>query len=300
MGFLTANLVFHSNTFFQLPQPRNKKTTQKKHHLLLQPAMAQFGIPMKKKGSSFQDLQDQAVASDGDGGLAGMMGGAGGDMGDLAKMFEGVDMEQMQELWKNALNDPETMKQMESMGAKMGEAMEELAKMTPEQMQQQMQEAMEMLTTGDMADSILEKKDEVLASLEASGMVSAEELAKFKADPAYFELKMRESFGQMKEVFSDPQMIKGAMDMMKGGGAGGADMMQEMAKAFSEGLDTDEKIEEARLEILSNPELSTNPMLKQMFAADEFKEVLYDADKWRESVKEGQKAFTQGAGVGEL
>lgn len=256
--------------------------------------MAQFGIPMKKKGSSFQDLQEQAAGKDGDG-LPGM-----GDMGDLAKMFEGVDMEQMQELWKNALNDPETMKQMESMGAKMGEAMEELSKMTPEQMQQQMQEAMEMLTNGDMTEQILGKKDEVLASLEASGMVSAEELAKFKADPKYFEEKMRESFGQMKDVFSDPKMIQGAMDMMKGAGAGGSDMMQEMAKAFSEGLDTDEKIEEARLEILSNPELSANPMLKQMFATDDFKEVLYDADKWRDSVKEGRKVFTQGAGVGEL
>ena len=299
--FLIVNLfsasIYHKKSIHSLDCLNNKidKLT-KPSTFNIQPAMAQFGIPMKKKGSSFQDLQDQAVATDGDGaGLAGM-----GDMGDLAKMFEGVDMEQMQELWKNALNDPETMKQMESMGAKMGEAMEELAKMTPEQMQQQMQEAMNMLTNGDMADSILDKKDEVLASLEASGMVSAEELAKFKADPAYFESKMRESFGQMKEVFSDPQMIKGAMDMMKGAGAGGADMMQEMAKAFSEGLDTDEKIEEARLEILSNPELSANPMLKQMFAADEFKEVLYDADKWRESVKEGQKAFTQGAGVGEL
>ena len=182
----------------------------------------------------------------------------------------------------------------------MGEAMEELSKMSPEQMQQQLQEAMEMLTSGDMTDQIVGKKDEVLASLEASGMVSPEELAKFKADPEYFEAKMRESFGQMKEIFSDPKMIQGAMDMMKGAGAGGSDMMKEMAKAFSEGLDTDEKIEEARLEILSNPELSANPMLKQMFASDDFKEVLYDADKWRDSVKEGRKVFTQGAGVGEL
>ena len=249
---------------------------------------------MKKKGSSFQDLNDQATKEQ-EGGLAGM-----GDMGDLAKMFEGVDMSQMQDLWKNAMNDPETMKQMEAMGGKFGEAMEELSKMTPEQLQQQMQEAMNLLTDGDMADQIIGKKDEVLASLEQSGMVSAEELAKFKADPEYFESKMRESFGQMKEVFNDPEMIKNAMNMMQGGLGAGGDMMKELSEAFTKDLDTDEKIEEARLEILSNPELKANPMLKQMFEADEFKDVLYDEKKWRESVKEGQKAFKQGAGVGEL
>lgn len=277
--------------------------------LLVSPVAAQFGIPMKKKGSSFQDLNEKAATDQDAGGLAAAFGGGDmGDMGDLAKMFEGVDMEQMQDLWKDAMNDPETMKQMEQMGDKFGEAMEELSKMTPEQLQQQMQDAMSMLTDGDMADQILGKKDEVLKSLEQTGMVSAEELAKFKEDPEYFELKMRESFGQMKDVFNDPEMIKGAMNMMQGiGGADGAggDMMKEMAKAFTEGLDTDEKIEEARLEILSNPELSSNPMLKQMFDAPEFKEVLADPVKWRESVKEGRTAFAEGglgagAGVGEL
>lgn len=192
------------------------------------------------------------------------------------------------------------------MGGKFEEALQELSKMSPEQLQQQMAEAMSMLTDGDMASQIIDKKDEVLASLEQTGMVSAEELAKFKADPEYFELKMRESFDQMKGVFSDPKMIQGAMDAMKGS----QDMMQEMTKAFTEGLDTDEKIEEARLEILKNPELTGNPMLKGMFDAPEFKEVLNDPLKWRESIKEGQQAFASvgaggagkggGAGVGEL
>ena len=247
-------------------------------------------------GSSFQDLNEQAQKDQE--GLAGF-----GDA-DLAKMFEGVDMAQMQELWKNALNDPETMKTLEGMGAKFNEAMEELSKMTPEQLQAQMQEAMSMLTDGDMADSIVARKDEVLASLEQTGMVSPEELAKFKADPEYFELKMRESFDQMKSIFNDPEMIKGAMDMMAGAGQ---QSLKDMAAFFSETLDTDEKIEEARLEILQNPEVLNNPMMANMFQTDDFKELLRDPKKWRESIKEGQKAFSeaaagmgQGAGVGEL
>jgi len=261
---------------------------------------------MKKKGSSFEDLNQQAAKKqEGGGGGGGPLGGMG-DMGDLAKMFEGVDMSQMQDLWKNAMNDPETMAQMEAMGAKFGEAMEELSKMSPEELQKQMQDAMNMLTDGDMAEQMIAKKDEILASLEQTKMVTPEELAKFKADPEYFEQKMRESFGQMKEVFNNPEMIKGAMEMMKGAAEGGLAndaMMKEMGKAFTEGLDTNEKIEEARLEILANPELLNNPMLKNMFQTEEFVEVLHDEKKWRDSVKEGQKAFANvgaGAGVGEL
>jgi hypothetical protein len=247
-------------------------------------------------------LNDQAKTQQeggGDGGnpLAGL-----GDMGDLQKMMEGVDMSQMQEMWKEALKDPETMKQMEAMGDQFSNALEELSKMSPEQLQQQMEEALSMLTDGDMAETIMSKKDEVLANLEKTGMVSDEELAKFKADPEYFELKMRESFDQMKGIFNDPDMIKAATESMQSS----SQLMQEMSRAFTEGLDTDEKIEEARLEIMKNPELKSNPMLSSMFDSEDFKDIISDPKKWRESVKEGQQAFlsgggaTGGAGVGEL
>ena len=250
----------------------------------------------RKKGSSFQDLNEQAKKQQGGAGDAlGQMG----DLGDLQNMFEGVDMSQMQEMWKEALNDPETMQQLEAMGDKFGEALEELSKMSPEELQKQMQEALSMLTDGEMADTIISKKDEVLASLEKTGMVSEEELAKFKADPEYFELKMRESFDQMKNIFSDPDILQAATESMKHS----SELMQEMSKAFTEGLDTDEKIEDARLEILKNPELKSNPMLSSMFDSEDFQEIINDPKKWRDSVKEGQQAFVGGAGgarVGEL
>lgn len=99
----------------------------------------------------------------------------------------------------------------------------------------------------------------------------------------------------MKDIFSDPAMIQDAMNMMQGVGQ---DAMQDMAKMFSENLDTDEKIEEARLEVLSNPEVLNNPMMAGMFQSEEFKDVINDPKKWRESIKEGQKAFSQGAGQG--
>ena len=248
---------------------------------------------MRKKASSFEELNEQAKKRvDNNNGL-GMDGG--GDMAAaLQKLMQGADTDQLQKLWKDALQDPETMKQMEAMGGKFTEAMEELAKMTPEQLVSQMQEAMQMLTDDSMADRIVEQKEEVLKSLEQTGMVSPEELARFKSDPDYFESKMRESFNQMKGIFNDPQAMKEAINAMAGGGE---KMMSDMAKMFSEGLDTDEKIEEARLEVLKNPDLMEHPMLKPMFDTPEFKEIIKDSEKWRESIKEGRKAF---AGVGEL
>jgi hypothetical protein len=257
-------------------------------------------VGRKKQASTFQDLNEQAKKEQ-----EGRAGGALGDMGDLGdldKMFEGVDMAQMQDMWKQALSDPDTMQQLEALGDKFSDALDELSKMSPEQLQQQMQEAISMLTDGEMADTIISKKDEVLASLEKTGMVAPDELAKFKADPDYFELKMRESFDQMKGIFNDPKLMKAAAESMQNS----QQMMQELSRAFTEGLDSDEKIEEARLEILKNPELSTNPMLQGMFQSEDFKEILNDPKRWKESVKEGQKAFTQGAkfsqgaGVGEL
>jgi len=64
---------------------------------------------MRKKGTTFEDLNEQAAK----GGVAKKGAGAAGgmpDMEDLAAMFEGVDMSQMQDMWKNAMQDPEMMK----------------------------------------------------------------------------------------------------------------------------------------------------------------------------------------------
>lgn len=62
-------------------------------------------------------------------------------MGDLEKLLGNVDMESMQKMWKEALNDPETMKQMEAFGDQFGEAMKELSQMSPEDLEKQMKDA---------------------------------------------------------------------------------------------------------------------------------------------------------------
>jgi hypothetical protein len=247
---------------------------------IIQPACAQFGIAGKRKGGTkFQDLQEQAAGGGGDqaagDALSNMMKGGG---------MEGMDMAKMQDMWTEALNDPETMKAFESMGDEFGAAMEGLSKMTPEQLQQQMEDAMKMLTDGDMVDTIVKNKEEILQQLELAGTVGPEELAKFKSDPEYFELKMRESFGQMKDIFDDPEMLKTMTEAMSG--------MQELmdnpnmlTELMGSELASDEKIEEARLELLNGE----NPALTGMFDTEEMQAILKDPVKFREIVKEGQQ-----------
>mmetsp|Transcript_13948 Transcript_13948/g.19539 ORF Transcript_13948/g.19539 Transcript_13948/m.19539 type:complete len:269 (+) Transcript_13948:109-915(+) len=255
--------------------------------LLFCNASAQFGVPggRKKGAATFEDLQQMAQQEGGGAagmdmaGLAGMMGGGGEGFGD--QMAAMADM----------FNDPEMQKAME-------DAMAQFANMSPEDMQKQMQDALAMLTDGDMVESIMGQKDEVLKTLEQSGLVDAEQLERFKNDPDAFEKEMRDAFGQMENIFNDPDLLSKALENMKGFDT----MMKDIDNILKNDLSDDTKIEEARLELLSNPELANNPAFKELFGTGEFQESLRDGQKWREAVKKGQKMMmgNEGAGVGEL
>lgn len=214
-----------------------------------------------------------------------ILGGAG--VGDLASM---------QETWKQALGDPSAMKELEEqMGVSLTQAMELLAQMSPEELQAQMQEAFKLLSQGEIVDQVIGKRDEILSTLEASGAVPPEELAKFKADPEYFELRMRESFDQMGDILGNKdyleavQTIFGQTQELLKDPSKLTDMMGDIMGTLKNQLDSDEKIEEARLEILKSD-------MKAMFDTPEMKEILYDAAKWRDAVKEGSSALLGGLG----
>ena len=55
------------------------------------------------------------------------------------------------------MNDPS----FAAMNANMAEAMEQLGNMSPEELQAQMMEGLQQLTSGDIMDSVLGKKDEL-------------------------------------------------------------------------------------------------------------------------------------------
>lgn len=218
------------------------------------------------------------------------------DFGDMNMDQLMQQMGGLQDMWKGVMDDPEMMKQLSEMGEVFGEAIQELSKMSPEELEKQMKDAFNMLTDGDMAETVIGKREDVLAALEASGMVDADDLAKLKADPEYFDQKMRESFGQMAEILSDPEVLKATAGAFQSS----QNMINDMTKAFTEDLDSDEDIEAARLELLNNPELMNNPIIKTLFEDELMDGVLKDPEKFRNTVKLGSEKLKQGAGIGEL
>jgi len=246
-----------------------------------------FGVGKKKPGSTFQELNEQAKTAGGAGGM--------GDMDELMRQM-GIDPEEMQKL-------ADEMGGMDFGG--LDEAMKMMAEMDPEELAKQMQEAMELFTGDDMMANMLGSQEEIIKMLEESGTVGPDEIAKFKADPEYFEQKMKESMEQMKEMLADPQMManaaqgmKAAQDLLTNPNAMN-DAMADMMKDL-----TDDDIESVRQMLMGG---DSDPMMKELFGAiqsDELDEILKDPAKWRETVKEGFGMLGGPAGgnkiVGEL
>lgn len=259
--------------------------------LVATPVAAQFGVAGNRKkdaGTTFEEMQKQ-------------MAGGGGDP------MAGLNMDDLQNQFANVMNDPEMMKMMEGMGDNVAQAMEQLSQMDPQELMKQMEESLKMFTDDSMVDTILGQKDEILKNLKETGMASAADIARFEADPEAFEAEMRGAFSKMKDVFADPETMTAALDMMKGMSDVLNDpesAMKELTKQMSGQLSDDDKIEEARLQLLTNPELAGNPALASIFDTDEMKDVLNDPVKWRDSVRKGQGMLAgeddAAAGMGEL
>jgi len=271
------------------------------------PSTAQFGVGgNRRKGgaASFEELNKLAAERAAGGGAA--AGGAGmagledllGGM-DLGALMEGLDPNTLQELIAEGMKDPAVQEMMKGMQG----AMDELLNMDSEQLKAQMAEAMNMLTSMDMQQNILDQQEEVLAMMEAQGTATPEEIAEYRANPEKFAEKMNEAFGQMKEIFSDPKALDEVVQMMKGFGELMRDpkgAMSKLGSVLQDALADDEKIEEARLQLLSDPSAAG----VANFDSEEMQEILRDPVKWRKSVKEGQRMMmgggNAGVGMGEL
>jgi len=233
-----------------------------------------FGVGNRKKqpGASFQELNEQAKKAASVDGM--------GDMDSLMKQM-GLDPAEMKKLAD----------EMGSMDIpNMDEVMKMMAEMSPEELAKQMQDAMELLGGDDMMANMIGQQDEILKMLEETGAVDGEELAKFKADPEYFEQKMKESMDQMKNMLSDPEMMAQAAEGMKAAQDlyNNPDAMNEMMQGFLKDL-SDEDIESVRTMLIGGGD--NDPMMKELLGAmgssAELDEALQDPIKWRKTVKEG-------------
>lgn len=268
--------------------------------LLAAPVSAQFGMG-KKKGGTFEDKQAEAMAAAG-GDIGGMGGMAG--MGDMAGMMEqmaNMDPNDMMALLEQSMNDPATKQYMEQFGAGMEDVMAQLASMNPEELMAQITENLSQMASPDTLDSVLEKQDEVLESLLMQGLITEEQMVEFQNDPAKFKEQMSQAFEQMNQILSDPDALSSAMQMMSGMAdvmANPEGAMQKLAEAFTSELGDDDKIEEARLQLLADPNAAGNPAMAALFENQDMLEILQDPIKWKEQVKKGQEMLTGGGGVG--
>lgn len=182
--------------------------------------------------------------------------------------------------------------------------------MDTDQLKSQMEEALSMLTSADMQQNIIGQKEDVLAMMEAQGTATPEQIAEYRENPEKFQEEMSKAFAQMSEIFSDPKALESVVQMMKGFGNIMKDPEAAMSKlggVLKDALADDDKIEEARLQLLNDPSVAGNEALKDMFGSDEMMEILNDPIKWKKSVKEGQRMLMGGGegnaggmGMGEL
>lgn len=257
--------------------------------LLASPVSAQFGIGKKKKAATFEEQQANAMADASGGGFEDMYGNMGAN--ELMKMIE------------ESMNDPATLEYLEKMGAGMEDVMEQLKNMDPEMIVNTIKENIAAMTSPETFQNILEQQDEVLKSLLAQGLITEEQMIEYQNDPAKFQEQMASAFEEMNKVLNDPDSLNAAMSMMSGmmdmiGDPESA--MKKLAETYSNELNDDAKIEEARLQLLENPEMAENPMLASLFGDEDMKDILNDPIKWRNQVKKGQEMLLGGAGVGEL
>ena len=264
--------------------------------LLASPAVAQFGVK-KKQGGTFQEMQEQAQG----------MAAGGGAMDPMAALAN-MDPDDMMKLIQEGMNDPATQQYLQQMGTGMQEVMDQLAKMSPEEMMQQVTQGLSQMASPETLNSVIEQKDEVLASLKAQGLITDEQMAEFQADPAKFQEQMTSAFSEMNKILEDPEALESAMKMM----GGMMDVMKDpsaamgkLADLFNAELGDDTKIEEARLQLLADPALAGNPAFGALFENEDMQEILKDPVKWREEVKKGQAMLTGqaqagGAAIGEL
>lgn len=257
----------------------------------IKPANAQFGIGKKKNtGGTFEERNQ--LAKDKATGL---------DSANLLDDLANMDPEEMMKLYQESLNDPATQQMMDQYKS----AFAELSNMDPELLKEQITENLSKLSSPDILDMVLESQDEVLDSMLEQGLITKEQYLQYKADPEAFRQEMSNSFAEMGKILSDPEALNAALDMMSGmsnvlGDPSAA--MKSITDAFDAQLGDDDKIEEARLQLLMDPSSAGNPALAALFDNDDMKEVLNDPIKFREQVKKGQDMIKQmgagGAGVG--
>lgn len=251
---------------------------------------------VRAQGTTFEEVQERAQELDAaDIDAFGNVGNIMNQMGDMGLGDMGAMLEQV-------AGNPELMQILEQLENSGGEAMKMLMEMDPEELASEMKKAMQSLTSPDMLQMMMENKDEVLSNLKASGFLSEEQLKDLEENPERLESQMKDAISQMNEVFEDPESLKQVTDVANSIVRALEDPDAEggLKNLMSKMLDVeqdDDKIEDARLQLLENPELAGTSELASLYNSPEMREILNDPVKWRETVKKGQGLLFGNEGV---
>lgn len=222
----------------------------------------------------------------------------------LEDMYGNMGVDELMKMVEASMNDPATKEYLDKMGASMDDVMQQLMNMDPEVIASTIKENIAAMTSPETFQNILEQQDEVLKSLLMQGLITEEQMIEYQNDPAKFQEQMATAFEEMNKLLSDPDSLNAAMNMMSGMMNMLSDpeaAMKTIAETYSDALSDDAQIEEARLQLLQNPEMAGNPMLSSLFGDEDMLEILSDPIKWRQQVKKGQEMLLGGgAGLGEL
>jgi len=254
--------------------------------LLSTPAVAQFGVGGKKRSTNFQDLNEMAKEEFDNNGMASL-----DNLGNL-------NMNDMNDILKHAMEDPEMKEMMQHLDYDLEGAMQELANLSPEDLAKQMEDAMSLFTSEDYLETAMANQDEILKNLESSGMMSAEDLAEFKANPQQLEQEMKAAMDQLKDLFADPEAMNAATEIAQGltGLLTDPSKLAEAMAEMTSQLSDDDAVEEARLQILANPELLGNSGMEELFAGEDMMKILKDPVAWKKAITEGKDMlFADGA-----
>lgn len=121
-------------------------------------------------------------------------------------------------------------------------------------------------------------------------MISDDQIDEYLRNPKKYKKEMKKMTDDMMKMFTDPDAMKGMMDMVQGVGEMLADpekleeAIMDIARELEEWeteLSGPEKVEAARQQLLSSPDLEDNPVLREVFESKEMRDIIGSKEKWR-------------------
>lgn len=172
---------------------------------------------------------------------------------------------------------------------KVGEAMEILS--DPEKLADAMSTVLGTLGSEEFVSTMVKEKDAMLEQMEKTGLLSEEQMEQYRNNPEKFGQDINEAFTKMKDVLSDPNMLKQLQETIN------PKQMEKLMDAYkdfdmSSLVNDDAKTEEARIGLLD----PNNPLAALFAESKEMQDILHDPVKFKAAMKEGLDLLTNTGG----